>query len=64
MFWCRYANALLARGIEGRSAEWSIRHAQDFVYKGLGDVRLKSFSEAGLKSYLDVIGRKVGFCGN
>jgi integron integrase len=61
VFWCRYANALLARGIEGKSAEWSIRHAQDFVYEGLGDVRLKSFSEAGLKSYLDVIGRKVGF---
>jgi hypothetical protein len=61
VFWCRYANALLARGIEGKSAEWLIRHALDFVYKGLGNVRLKSFSETGLKVYLDVIGRKVGF---
>jgi len=61
VFWCRYADALLARGIEGKSAEWHVRHAQDFIYEGLGNVRLKSFSMPGLMAYLDVIGRKAGF---
>ncbi len=61
VFWCRYADALLARGIEGKSAEWHVRHAQDFIYEGLGNVRLSSFSESGLTAYLDVIGRKAGF---
>jgi hypothetical protein len=45
VFWCRDANALLTRGIERKSEEWSVRHAQDFVYNGLQNVRLKSFLE-------------------
>jgi len=60
VFWCRYADALLAKGIEGKSAEWHVRHAQDFIYEGLGNIRLKSFSMPGLMAYLDVIGRKPG----
>lgn len=55
-FWAKYANCLISRNISGHSAEWCIRHAQQFVY-GLDGVKLRDVDKPFLTRYFDELGR-------
>ncbi len=55
-FWCTYSNYILSRNVSGHGAEWSIRHAQQFVYN-LDGVKLREVDKACLARYFDALGR-------
>ncbi|MBN1676850.1 MAG: integron integrase [Kiritimatiellae bacterium] len=55
-FWARYANALVFRGIVGRSGEWHLRRAQRFVY-GLEGKKLREVEAGFVDDYVAELGR-------
>lgn len=58
-FWAKYADGVMRRNISGRSAEWHIRHAQEFCY-GIQEAgrRLRDLSSQDVTGYLGKLGRR------
>ena len=55
-FWAKYAELVRNNGLIGHDAEWTVRHAQAFVY-GLEGRKLAEVDSVYVSEYLDDLGR-------